>query len=146
MCRVLNIFHFRMPLTIYSTDQINFEPHIQRFSELFYWKVMPCNNSETHWNSSNLNFFWYIPVILCESNYFIMLIFKILFLFYFWNLMLFPDINAWETCNQSCVFIMFRIYLNLLNNSGNNISFLCPLLIKILLLPFCNICYGTFFG
>ena len=62
------------------------------------------------------------------------------------HILKFPDITAWKNCNQSCVFIIFRVYLSLLSNSGNNISFLCSLLIKILLLPFCNICYGTFFG
>ena len=47
---------------------------------------------------------------------------KFLFLFYFWNLMLFPDIKTWKTYNQSCVFIIFRVYLCLLNSSANNIS------------------------
>ena len=60
--------------------------------------------------------------------------------------MLFPDIKAWQTFKQSSVFIIFRVYLSLLSNSGNNISFLCSLLTKILLLLFWNICNGTFLG
>ena len=42
-----------MPLTIQFKEQVKFQPHVQRLLEL-------C-----------------IPVILCESNYFITLIFKI---------------------------------------------------------------------
>ena len=76
----------------------------------------------------------------------IILTFKIPFLFYFWNLVLLSDIKSWWTCNESCAFILFRVYLSLLSNSGNNISFLCSLLINILLWPLYNICYGNFFG
>ena len=66
-----------MPLTIQFKEQVKFQPHVQRLLELFHGKVMPCNSTETHWNSSNWNIFLCIPVILCESNYFITLIFKI---------------------------------------------------------------------
>ena len=31
-----------------------------------------------------------------------MLLFKIPFLFYFWNLMLLPNIMTWATSNESC--------------------------------------------
>ena len=88
-------FHCRMPLTIYSKEQIRSRSHIQRSLELFPWKVMLSNNTETHRKSSNWNTFWCIPNILWESNYLIMPIFKIRFLFYFWNFMLFSDIKAW---------------------------------------------------
>ena len=73
-------------------------------------------------------------------------IFKIPFLFYFWNLMLFPDKKAWQTCNQSWIFIIFRIYLSLSNSTISNVSFFCSLLLKLLLFRFCKICCGTFFG
>ena len=79
-----------MPLTIYSKEKIWFEPHMQRFLELFHWKVMFCNSTETHSNSPNKNIFRCIPVILCKSNCFIILIFKIPFLL----------ISATSCCSQ----------------------------------------------
>ena len=76
----------------------------------------------------------------------ILLYWHLKFRFYFWNLVLLSNIKSWWTCNQSCAFILFRVYLSLLSNSGNNIGFLCSLLTNILLWPLHNICYGTFFG
>ena len=98
------------------------------------------NSTETHWNSSHSNIFWCFPVILCESNYFIMLIFEIRFLLYFWNFMVFPDIKPWLACNQSCVFIIFRVYLNFLSNSSNNSIFFVSYLLK-----FCY-CHSAIFA
>ena len=109
-----------MPLTIYCKEQITFQLHVQRFLELFHWKVMLGNSTEIHCNSSHSNIFWCFPVILCESYYFIMLIFEIQFLLYFWNFMVFP----------SCVFIIFRVYLNFLSNSSNNSIFFVSYLLK----------------
>ena len=129
---------------IQSKEWIKFHPHILRFFELFHWKVMqekylqrPCTNTETHWNSSNLAIFWSIPFILWESNY---------LWESNWKLTLFPDIWAWYKCYQTWIFIIFKVGLSLLKCPGINISFFCSLLIKLLLLPFCNICYGTFFN
>ena len=40
-------FHCRMPLTIYSKEQIRFQSHIPWSLELFPWKVMLSNSTET---------------------------------------------------------------------------------------------------
>ena len=133
-----------MPLTIYSKEQIRFQPQLQRFLELFHRKVMFCNSTETHWNSFNWNIFWCIPVILCESNYFIMLISEMLF-FLFLGLVV-PRYKSMINLKSKLCLYYIQVCLSLWSNSGNNISFLCSLLIKILLFPFCSICYGTFFG
>ena len=78
-----------------------------------------------------------IHIILWESNYFVFFIVESYVVSRYIDLINF---------NKCCVFIIFRFYLSLLNSSGINISFFLSLLIKLLLLFSCNICYDTFLG
>ena len=106
---------------------------------------MPCNCTKTHWNSSNQNTFFYV-FLLFYANLTILICLYLKFRFYI--------ISATSCCFQiwrldklvtkGLFFVIFRVYLSLLNSSSSIISFFCSLLIKLLLLPFCNICYGTF--
>ena len=45
---------------IYSEEQIRFEPYIQRCLELFHWKVMPCNCTETNFGTFLTRIFFYV--------------------------------------------------------------------------------------
>ena len=113
------------------------EKHLQR----------PCNSTDTHWNSSNQDIFWFTPIILWESNNFTMLIFKIhVFIFYFISCC-FQIYRLNILVISKVVFLLYLGFIWVCWTALASILVFCvPYLLNFLLLPFCNICYGSFLG
>ena len=44
LCRVFNIFHCRIPLTIQSNEKIKFQPQMIRLLVLFHWNIIQKKN------------------------------------------------------------------------------------------------------